>query len=125
MKQKIRCIEKQFLLAIKSNDLISIKLFQVNDNYFGYPENNLWIIDGGITLKFKDTTYSLAWNQDTDEFSFENQCFEKIYEDDNYTEIDIEAVKLYSSNNALFEPLRSITGGLVIESGFMKSFIGI
>ncbi|MCO4797638.1 MAG: DUF922 domain-containing protein [Colwelliaceae bacterium] len=41
------------------------------------------------------------------------------------TEIDIEAVKLYSSNNALFEPLRSITGGLVIESGFMKSFIGI
>lgn len=41
------------------------------------------------------------------------------------TEIDIEAVKLYSSNNALFEPLRSITGGLVIESGFMKSFVGM
>ncbi|QXP58660.1 hypothetical protein [Olleya sp. HaHaR_3_96] len=98
MKQKIRCIEKKFLLAIKSNDLISIKLFQVNDNYFGYPENNLWIIDGGITLKFKDTTYSLAWNQDTDEFSFENQCFEKIYEDDNYTEIDIEGLKGCNQN---------------------------
>lgn len=43
----------------------------------------------------------------------------------NDIEIDVEALRLYSSNSALFEPIRSVNGGLVIESGFMKSFIGM
>lgn len=39
--------------------------------------------------------------------------------------IDRKAKVTYSNNSALFEPLRAVSGGLVIQSGFMNSYIGL
>jgi len=103
MKQNAKFIEKQFQSIIKSNDLIEIKLFQVNEDYFGFPKKGFWIIDGGIELKFRNTTFSFAWNQDTDSFSFENKKFNEIYKDNNYTKLDAKFIKvlnLKKINNA-------------------------
>ncbi|MCK0110492.1 hypothetical protein MWU58_14430 [Flavobacteriaceae bacterium S0825] len=93
MKQNTNFIEKQFQLNIESSDLIKIKLFQINDDYFGFPKKNFWIIDGGIEIKFRNTTFCLAWNQDKASFSFENKSFDKIYGEDNYTELNADFIK--------------------------------
>ncbi|WP_225034830.1 hypothetical protein [Winogradskyella sp. SM1960] len=41
--------------------------------YLKFPKIHLWIIDGGIELKFRNTTFSLAWNPDKASFIFENK----------------------------------------------------
>ncbi len=80
-------IEQQFRSTIKNHDLVGIKLYQVNDTFFEFPEINEWIIDAGVDFIFPSITYSLSWNQDTDAFVFEAKSFTAIYEEDNYSEL--------------------------------------
>lgn len=107
--------EKQFQSTFKSSDLIEIKLFNVNDNYFGFPKKGLWIIDGGIELKFRNTSFSLAWNQDTDSFSFENKSFDKIYEEDNYTELDVEFIKVLNKKKISNAKLKWVEYDIILD----------
>jgi hypothetical protein len=115
MKQYVNFTEKQFQSTIESTDLIEIKLFNVNDNYFGFPEKGYWIIDGGIELKFSNTTFSLAWNQDTDSFSFENKSFEKVYAEDNYTELDAEFLKILNQKKISNAKLKWVEYDVILD----------
>ncbi len=114
-KQHINFIEKQFQSIVKSNDLIEIRLFQVNDNYFGFPKQKRWIIDGGIELKFKNTTFSLAWNPDEASFTFENKRFEEIYNKDNFTELKADFIKSLNQKKVTKAKLKWLEYDVILD----------
>ncbi len=115
MKQYLNFTEKQFQSVIESNDLIEIKLFQVNDDYFGFPEKKLWIIDGGIELKFRNTTFSLAWNPDKASFIFENKKFDEIYNEDNYTELNTDFIKNLNQSKITNAKLKWLDYDIILD----------
>lgn len=99
-------ILKQIESILYSGKLEQIRLFQINENYFEFPEDQLWIIDGGIELSFPNGTLTIAWASEIDMFIFQTKKFELIYKDYNYIELDVTNSELLE--NLLYKNITNI-----------------
>ncbi len=99
---------KQFETIIYSGDLISIKLFQVNEDYFYFEKDRKWIIDAGVELTFPKGIVCLGWNTNLEGFSFENKNFSLFYNESNYSELNHKEIEKLIGNEVIeyeFKPL--------------------
>jgi len=83
--------EENISKILMSSEIVAIKLFQVNENYFKIPNTQQWLIDGGIQFTFSDEYFTVGWNQDKAHFVYESKKFSEVYSDDNFTELSEES----------------------------------
>ena len=98
----------QFETIINSGNLVSIKLFQVNEEYFHFEKEGKWIIDAGIELTFPKGTLCLGWNTNLEGFSFENKDFSLVYHESNYSELDCEEIEKLIGNEVVEHEFKSL-----------------
>ena len=99
---------KKFETILNSGSLISIKLFQVNEEYFYFEKERKWIIDAGIALTFPEGILCLGWNTILEGFSFENKDFSLVYNESNYSELDCEEIEKFVGNEVIEHEFKSL-----------------
>jgi len=98
-------ILKRILL---SGPLQEITFYQVNDTFFEFPNDEVWIIDGGVELKFPYGIVSAAWNPEFETYIIKNEFVKNICNLNN----------LYMLENNAILKLKRFIGQKVINVGF-------
>lgn len=91
-----------------SSPLVELNFYQVNDNFFEFPEDGYWIIDTGIELKFRDGIVSAAWSSELESYVIVNNSVKDIYGKDN----------LFQLENKNILNLRKFIGLNIIDANF-------
>ncbi|MEZ4800294.1 MAG: hypothetical protein R2809_11075 [Flavobacteriales bacterium] len=73
---------------ILGKTLTSIRLFNVNDNYFAFNPDNLAVIDGAVELIFDDQKLIIGWNFDAEFFDVSTDTVESLLGEADYYQID-------------------------------------
>ncbi len=87
--------DRQEILSriLKSGPLLQLAFYQVNENFFELPDDEFWIIDGGIELKFSGGVVSAAWDSSLDSYIIKNDSVKNIYNQDNIFQLETENIK--------------------------------
>ena len=80
--------QTSFSEMLMSKQLLDVSYFNINDNFFVFDDDQLAIIDGGVTLFFQDQTLSLCFNQEVELFNYSTQQAPANFGDLDYYEIE-------------------------------------
>lgn len=82
--ENIEDLESTFI----NQKLKSIKLYNVNDNYFVFDPKSHAVIDGGVEFIFEEEILSIAWNMDVEHFDVHPTVLKPLINEVDYYEID-------------------------------------
>jgi hypothetical protein len=57
-------LENEIKNHLIGKELTGIEFYTINDKYFVFDEDHLWVIDCGISLDFQDSSFSFGWNNE-------------------------------------------------------------
>ncbi|MDC8003658.1 hypothetical protein POV27_06315 [Aureisphaera galaxeae] len=67
---------------------MEIKLFQVNDYFFEFPEKGQWVIDGGVELVFAKGICCMGWNSREEIMAMEDYGFNQMFDSTEYMQLE-------------------------------------
>ncbi len=86
---------------ILSGPLMEVNFYQVNDSFFEFSNEGIWIIDTGIELKFPSGIISAAWNSKLECYVIENKSVKTIYGQDNLHQLDNKNISKFKKHVGL------------------------
>jgi hypothetical protein len=101
--------EKEIHRVLTSGTLLEVTLLQVNETYYDFSDQNYWILDCGIELKFPYETFSIGWSSEHDFFQFELKEIKELYTQDN----------VISLREGEIQTIKGLIGDKVVDSEFV------
>ncbi len=75
-----------------SSPLVELNFYQVNDNFFEFPEDGYWIIDAGVELKFRNGVVSAAWSSELESYVIQDKSVKDVYSQNNLFQLENENI---------------------------------
>ncbi len=83
-------IDMSFESSINHQELLEIRYFNINDDYFIFDSENLLIIDGAVLLRFSHTKLTLGWNANLELFDSVEEDVSVLLKDSNFYELELD-----------------------------------
>jgi len=106
-------IEQDLLDHILNKKIVDIELYNVNDSYFVFDPEATLVIDGGLQIKFEDTSFCLAWDS-------EHECFNYSI-DSNISKL-LNELNFYSIDAKQIDGIHRLVGKTIEKIEFVWSY---
>jgi hypothetical protein len=100
---------KNFIL---NKELSHIEFYTINDKYWVFDEEKVWVLDCGIQLSFGDEVFAFAWNKEKGFYEHHIGRIEEIT-------ADIETKGLHATE---IEGIRKLIGKKITDVKFQWNF---
>jgi len=87
-------LESKIIERLLNKRILDIEFYNINESYFVFDPKAIWVIDGGVQIKFEDGFFSYGWDYENGGFDLSlNKSIDKLFGEAPFYSLDAKQIK--------------------------------